>query len=110
MNTASCTATSSPATSWLDAAGQPHVADFGLARRLDESSSLSASGAVIGTVSYMAPEQAAAQCRRLTAAADVYALGAILYEMLTGRPPFKTENVVQTLRQWWSASRSGRAS
>ena len=87
-----------PGNILLDAAKQPHVTDFGLARRLDESSSLSASGAVIGTVSYMAPEQAAAQCRRLTAAADVYALGAVLYEMLTGRPPFKNPNVVQTLR------------
>ncbi len=87
-----------PGNILLDAAKQPHVTDFGLTRRLDESSSLSASGAVIGTASYMAPEQAAAQSRRLTAAADIYALGAILYEMLTGRPPFRNASMVQTLR------------
>ena len=87
-----------PGNILIGAGGQPHVTDFGLARRLDESSSLSASGAVIGTASYMAPEQAAAQSRRLTVAADVYALGAVLYEMLTGRPPFRNASVVRTLR------------
>ncbi len=87
-----------PGNILLDAAKQPHVTDFGLARRLDEPSSLSPSGAVIGTASYMAPEQAMAQSRCLTAAADVYALGAVLYEMLTGRPPFQNANLMQTLR------------
>jgi WD40 repeat protein/tRNA A-37 threonylcarbamoyl transferase component Bud32 len=83
----------------LDARKQPHVTDFGLAKRLDASDSLSPEGAVIGTASYMAPEQAAAGGRRLTPAADVYSLGAVLYELLTGRPPFQGATFVETLWQ-----------
>jgi WD40 repeat protein len=88
-----------PGNVLLDAGKQPHVTDFGLARRLDGASSLSPDGAVIGTVGYMAPEQAAARSRHLSPAADVYSLGAILYEMLTGQPPFQAENALDTLRQ-----------
>jgi WD40 repeat protein/tRNA A-37 threonylcarbamoyl transferase component Bud32 len=88
-----------PANILLDERKQPHVTDFGLAKRLDASGSLSADGDVIGTASYMAPEQAAARDRRLTPAADVYSLGAILYELLTGRPPFEGATVVETLWQ-----------
>jgi serine/threonine-protein kinase len=62
------------------------VADFGLAKKLDDAGQ-TASGAVLGTPSYMAPEQAGGKAKQVGPAADVYALGAILYECLTGRPP-----------------------
>src|SRR5262249_37803060 len=77
-----------PANILLDAQGAPHVADLGLARRVQGGATLSQSGAIVGTPSYMAPEQAAGR-KDLTVAADVYSLGAILYELLTGRPPFQ---------------------
>ncbi len=77
--------------------GQPHITDFGLARRLTTESNLTQSGSIVGTPSYMAPEQA--QGKTLTVAADVYALGAILYECLTGRPPFRAETALDTLLQ-----------
>jgi CHASE2 domain-containing sensor protein len=73
------------------------VSDFGLAKRLDEASGLSYSGAVMGSPSYMAPEQAEGRVRDIGPAADVYSLGAILYELLTGRPPFKGDTFVKTL-------------
>jgi serine/threonine protein kinase len=75
---------------------QPKVSDFGLAKRLDSTASLTRTGAVVGTPSYMSPEQAAGR-KELTAAADVYSLGAILYELLTGRPPFQASHPIDTL-------------
>lgn len=77
-----------PANVLLDQDGVPKIADFGIAKRLEDSSNLTLSGAVIGTPTYMAPEQAKGTSRHVGPPADVYSLGAILYEMLTGRPPF----------------------
>jgi hypothetical protein len=88
-----------PGNILLDADKQPHVADFGLAKRLDGATSLSPSGAIVGTASYMAPEQAAARAGRLSPAADIYSLGAILYEILAGQPPFHAETPLETLCQ-----------
>jgi WD40 repeat protein len=85
-----------PANILLDDNGRPLVSDFGLARRLDETGSRVASG-IEGTAAYMAPEQAATAPGAITTAADVYGLGAILYECLTGQPPFKGKNDVETL-------------
>jgi len=75
----------------IDPDGVPKVADFGIAKRMNDDSALTRSGAVIGTPTYMAPEQAKGTSRDVGPAADVYSLGAILYEMLTGRPPFLPE-------------------
>ncbi len=83
----------------LDAAGRPHVSDFGLAKFAGRDSSLTLSSEVLGSPAYMSPEQAAGDTKNLTTAADIYALGAILFELLTGRPPFSSENVPSLLRK-----------
>ena len=74
----------------------PKITDFGLAKHLEDDSLQTQTGAIMGTPSYMAPEQAAGKSRTVGPATDVYALGAILYEMLTGRPPFKAATVLDT--------------
>lgn len=78
---------------------EPLVTDFGLAKPLTGADDLTRSCAVLGTPSYVAPEQAAGKTRELTAAADIYSLGAVLYELLTGRPPFIGDNPLQVLEQ-----------
>jgi tetratricopeptide (TPR) repeat protein len=88
-----------PANVLFDRAGNPKITDFGLAKRLEQEDGHTHSGQVMGTPSYMAPEQARGEPRRIGPLVDVYALGAILYEMLTGRPPFKGTTVWETLRQ-----------
>jgi serine/threonine-protein kinase len=85
-----------PANVLLLEDGSPKVSDFGLAKKLDEAGH-TATGAVMGTPSYMAPEQAAGRSKAVGPATDVWALGAILYECLTGRPPFKAATALDTL-------------
>jgi serine/threonine-protein kinase len=88
-----------PANVLLMADGTPKVTDFGLAKQLDAGTARTASGAILGTPSYMAPEQAGGKGKHIGPATDVYALGAILYELLTGRPPFRAEAALDTLMQ-----------
>ncbi len=88
-----------PANVLLAADGTPKITDFGLARRLDAEAGPTQTDSVMGTPSYMAPEQAAGRTREAGPAADVYSLGAILYDLVTGRPPFRGETVVDTLDQ-----------
>jgi serine/threonine protein kinase len=88
-----------PANILLAADGTPKVADFGLARHFEAAPELTWSGARIGTASYMAPEQVIGKTGNIGPAADIYALGALLYEMLTGRPPFRGESATDTQRQ-----------
>jgi hypothetical protein len=88
-----------PANVLLTADGMPKVTDFGLARCLDAGTGQTRTGAILGTPSYAAPEQARAAPGAATPLADVYGLGATLYECLTGRPPFKAETALETMRQ-----------
>jgi hypothetical protein len=88
-----------PANILFTADGTPKITDFGLAKCLDESAGCTPTNAVLGTPSYMAPEQANGRGQSIGLAADVYALGAILYELLTGRPPFEAATNLDTIFQ-----------
>ena len=79
--------------------GTPKISDFGLAKQLESDSGQTQPGQVVGTPRYMAPEQAAGNIKAISHASDTYALGAILYEMLTGRPPFQAASMLDTLSQ-----------
>ncbi|HAA48794.1 MAG TPA: hypothetical protein DCE43_03695 [Planctomycetaceae bacterium] len=88
-----------PANVLLTADGQPKITDFGLAKRLEDESGQTASGSIMGTPSYMSPEQAGRQQGQIGPPTDVYALGALLYCLLTGRPPFQSSSVMDTVLQ-----------
>jgi hypothetical protein len=88
-----------PGNILLDAEGRPYVSDFGLVKRTDGDPSMTESGAIVGTPGYMAPEQASGRRDAVTTLVDVYGLGGILYEMMTGRPAFGGETPVETVLQ-----------
>jgi len=87
-----------PSNVLIDSTGMPFAADFGLAKRAGADASLTETGQAVGTPRYMAPEQAASH-KDLTVAVDIYSLGVVLYERLTGRPPFLGDNILEVLRQ-----------
>jgi serine/threonine protein kinase/Tfp pilus assembly protein PilF len=88
-----------PGNILLDRQGEPHLTDFGLARLLEQESTITNSFDVLGTPSYMPPEQAAGRIKELTAASDVYSLGAVFYQMLTGEAPFTGGTTYETIRK-----------
>jgi TolB-like protein/Flp pilus assembly protein TadD len=87
-----------PGNLLLDTKGEPHLTDFGLARLVETESTVTRTLEVLGTPSYMAPEQAAGETGKLTSATDVYGLGAVLYQLLTGHPPFAGGTTYETIR------------
>jgi len=88
-----------PSNVLIDESGRPQVADFGLAKQAETDSSLTATGQILGTPAFMPPEQAAGSTDKVGPRSDIYSLGAVLYCLLTGRPPFQSANVVETLKQ-----------
>ena len=86
-----------PGNILLDQEGVPYVADFGLAKRLNQQEAMTQTGSIVGTPAYMSPEQASG--KGVTTSSDIYSLGAILYHILSGKPPFQASTPVETLRQ-----------
>src|SRR5206468_2127996 len=86
-----------PSNVLIDALGQVRITDFGLAKKLDGSSDLTVTGQMVGTPNYLAPEAAAGRHADVGPASDVYAIGALLYELVTGRPPFLAQSLQETL-------------
>src|SRR5262249_40352006 len=87
-----------PGNILLDQNGEPHLTDFGLARLAEADSTVTATFDVLGTPSYMSPEQAAGEQTKVSKATDVYGLGAVLYQLLTGQPPFAGGTTYETIR------------
>jgi len=88
-----------PANILIDRQGEPHITDFGLAKRLEGHSEMTASGVIMGTPSYMSPEQAEGKNRQLTTASDIFSLGSILYQLLTGKTPFAGETGFEIIKR-----------
>src|SRR5262249_50490252 len=88
-----------PANILLDAQDEPHLTDFGLAKITSHETDITLTHAVLGSPAYMSPEQAAGKSRDITMATDVYGLGSIFYELLSGRPPFRADNTPALLRK-----------
>lgn len=88
-----------PGNILIDANGEPHVTDFGLARRIGIDSSLTMTGHVMGTPLYMSPEQARGGAKELTPASDIYSLGTMLYELIEGRLPFQSDDMIDLIQQ-----------
>jgi eukaryotic-like serine/threonine-protein kinase len=88
-----------PANIMIDGTNRPRVTDFGLARKSDVVGALTTDGSIFGTPSYMSPEQASGRTARIGPACDIYALGAVLFHLLTGQPPFAGSNVLEIIRQ-----------
>lgn len=86
-----------PGNILLDQNGEPHLTDFGLARLVEAESTVTATLDVLGTPSYMAPEQASGGATKVSKATDVYGLGAVLYQLLTGQPPFAGGTTYETI-------------
>ncbi|MCA9145532.1 MAG: protein kinase, partial [Planctomycetales bacterium] len=88
-----------PANVLVDCESAPHVIDFGIARRVDTDSNLTSTGQLLGTPNYMAPELLGRSKQRPTFAADIYGIGALLYELLTDTPPFESSSIIETLHR-----------
>jgi serine/threonine protein kinase len=87
-----------PGNILLDGRGEPHLTDFGLARLVETESTVTRTMEALGTPSYMAPEQAVGNNAQVTSATDVYGLGAVLYQLLTGHPPFAVGTTYETIK------------